>query len=167
MVEVTSIDLTNQPYETVDQYIHNLAGIPDTQEWDTLKEKALRGLIPKTKIHDKKFFSIVENNHKAHNSSFQSNALTKYFRNTDFMGYYFITGKNFYTYANKTKRIFIINVYNEYDHTRNIELFKQLADIFVAQQIKIFSIQKDHHDGHRGRDEPFKRNLVALMVVDV
>jgi hypothetical protein len=168
MVEVTSIDLRNQPYDAVNQYMHNLAGIPDTQEWDKIKEKrALRGLIPTTKMYDMKFFSIVENNHKAYNSSPGSSSHSKYFRTTDFMGYYFITGKNFYTYANKTKRIFIINVYEECEQTKNIELLKQLADIFVAQQIRIFSVQKDHHDGHRGRDEPFRRNIVALMVVDV
>jgi hypothetical protein len=165
MTEVVSIDLTKQSYDYVDKYIHNLVGIPDSQLWDTLQERALRGIIPKT--NDTKFFSIVENNHKVHNRIYQYNVLSKYFRNVPFMGQYFITGKNFYTYTTRTKRIFVINVYEECDHNKNIDLFKQLASIFLAKQIIIYSIVKDKHDGHRGRDEPFKRQLTALMVVDV
>jgi hypothetical protein len=165
MIEVTNIDLLNKSYDEVNRYIHNLVGISETQNWDTLQERALRGIVPKT--NDKLFFDIVENNHKLNNSNYQHNLISKYFRNATFMGQYFITGKNFYTYANKTKRLFVINVYEDYQHNKNIDLFKQLTTIFIAQQIRIYSIHKDHHDGHRGRNTPFKRNYIALMVVDV
>jgi hypothetical protein len=165
MAQIIQLDLTSKPYDEVDQYVRNLTEISENNEWASLKERAFRGIIPKTK--NVTFFNIIKNNWKIHNKEYTDQSVHKYFRIDPNPSNFFQTSKPIYTYAIKTKRVFITGADEYSEHIKNIDLFKQLSEIMNVAAMRIYSIQKDNHDGPRSRDSPFMGNYVAVFLIDV
>ena len=165
MGEIIKLDMTGKSYEEVDQQLRRLCGFSENDEWTSLKERAFYGIIPQK--NTKAFYDIVAANWKENNKEYTEQSVHKYFRIDTHLSNFFITNELIYTYVIKKRRVFVTCVYEEYEHKRNINLFKQLDTIMKVANTALFSIKKDIHDGPRNRGQPFMRSFVALLVIDL